>query len=53
MKMFFYFLALAAVLFLSWQIQDIHLGWGYAFGTMGILVAFLIAVNALTKETRK
>jgi hypothetical protein len=53
MKMMFYFLALGAVLFLSWQIQDIHLGWGYTFGTLGILIAFLIAVNALSKESRK
>jgi multidrug transporter EmrE-like cation transporter len=53
MKMTFYFLSLFAVLFLSWRIQEIHLGIGYAFGTMGILIAFLIAVNTFTKETRK
>jgi hypothetical protein len=53
MKIMFYFLALGAVLFISWQIQDIHLGWGYTFGTMGILIVFLITVNALSKESRK
>jgi hypothetical protein len=53
MKMLFYFLSLGAVLFLSWKIQEIHLGFGYALGTMGILIVFLITINALTKDSRK
>jgi hypothetical protein len=52
-KMFVYFIAVSVVLLLSWQIQTVHLGWGYTLGLIGLLAAFLVAVNALTKDSRK
>jgi hypothetical protein len=51
--MILYFIALTGILLASWHIQDIHLGWGYTLGIAGLLVAFFVAVNALTKDTRK
>ena len=48
-----YLIALTGILIVSWQIQEIHLGWGYTLGVAGLLVAFFVAVNALTKDTRK
>jgi hypothetical protein len=48
-----YFIALTGILLASWYIQDIHLGWGYTLGVAGLIVAFFIAVNALTKDSRK
>jgi hypothetical protein len=52
-KMFVYFIALFVVLLLSWQIQAVHLGMGYTLGLIGLLVAFFVAINALTKDSRK
>ena len=46
-------MALTGILIVSWQIQEIHLGWGYTFGVAGLVVAFFVAVNALTKDSRK
>ena len=48
-----YIFALTGILLLSWQIQEIHLGWGYTLGVAGLVVAFFVAVNALTKDSRK
>jgi hypothetical protein len=48
-----YLFALTGILIASWQIQEIHLGWGYTLGVAGLILAFFVAVNALTKDTRK
>jgi hypothetical protein len=48
-----YLMALTGILIVSWQIQEIHLGWGYTLGVAGLVVAFFVAVNALTKDSRK
>jgi hypothetical protein len=48
-----YIIALTGIMFASWQIQEIHLGWGYTLGIAGLLVAFFVAINALTKDSRK
>jgi hypothetical protein len=48
-----YLIALTGILLASWQIQEIHLGWGYTLGVAGLIVAFFVALNALTKERRK
>jgi hypothetical protein len=48
-----YLIALTGILIASWQIQEIHLGWGYTLGILGLLVAFFVAVNSLTKGSRK
>ena len=48
-----YLISLTGILLASWQIQEIHLGWGYTLGVAGLLVAFFVALNALTKERRK
>ena len=48
-----YLFALTGILIASWQIQEIHLGWGYTLGVAGLIVAFFVAVNSLTKDTRK
>jgi hypothetical protein len=48
-----YLIALTGILIASWQIQEIHLGWGYTLGVAGLIVAFFFAVNSLTKGTRK
>jgi hypothetical protein len=48
-----YLISLTGILIASWQIQEIHLGWGYTLGVAGLVVAFFVAVNALTKGTRK
>jgi hypothetical protein len=48
-----YLIALTGILLASWHIQDIHLGWGYTLGVVGLLIAFFVAVNSLTKDTRK
>jgi hypothetical protein len=48
-----YLIALTGILIVSWQIQEIHLGWGYTLGVAGLIVAFFVAVNSLTKGTRK
>jgi hypothetical protein len=51
--MILYIMALTGIMLASWQIQEIHPGWGYTLGLIGLLVAFFVAVNALTKDTRK
>jgi hypothetical protein len=51
--MILYLIALTGILLASWQIQEIHLGWGYTLGVAGLIVAFFVAVNSLTKGTRK
>jgi hypothetical protein len=48
-----YLISLTGILIASWQIQEIHLGWGYTLGVAGLIVAFFVAVNSLTKDTRK
>jgi hypothetical protein len=48
-----YLIALTGILIVSWQIQEIHLGWGYTLGVAGLIVAFFVAVDALTKDSRK
>ena len=48
-----YLIALTGISIVSWQIQEIHLGWGYTLGVAGLVVAFFVAVNALTKDSRK
>jgi hypothetical protein len=51
--MILYFIALTGILLASWYIQDIHLGWGYTLGVLGLLVAFFVAINSLTSQRRK
>jgi hypothetical protein len=51
--MILYLISLTGILLASWHIQEIHLGWGYTLGILGLLVAFFVAVNALTKDSRK
>jgi hypothetical protein len=51
--MILYFISLTGILVASWHIQDIHLGWGYTFGVLGLLVAFFVAVNSLSKGKQK
>jgi hypothetical protein len=51
--MILYFMALTGIMLASWQIQEIHLGWGYTLGVLGLLVAFFVAVNSLTTGRRK
>jgi hypothetical protein len=46
-------IALTGILLASWHIQEIHLGWGYAFGLFALMVAFFVTVDELTKETNK
>jgi hypothetical protein len=48
-----YLISLTGILIASWQIQEIHLGWGYTLGVAGLIVAFFVAVNSLSKGTRK
>ena len=48
-----YIISLTGILIASWHIQEFHLGWGYTLGILGLLVAFFVAVNALTKDSRK
>jgi hypothetical protein len=48
-----YLITLTGILIVSWQIQEIHLGWGYTLGVAGLIVAFFVAVNALTKDSRE
>jgi len=48
-----YIFGITGIMLLSWQIQEIHLGWGYTLGVAGLILAFFVAVNALTKESRK
>jgi hypothetical protein len=48
-----YLFGLTGILLASWQIQEIHVGWGYTLGVAGLILAFFVAVNALTKDTRK
>jgi hypothetical protein len=52
-KILLYFVALFAVLLLSWQIQTVHLGWGYTLGMIGVLTAFFIAIHSLSKGSRQ
>jgi hypothetical protein len=52
-KILLYFIALSAVLLLSWQIQTVHLGWGYTLGMVGVLTAFFIAINSLSKGSKQ
>lgn len=40
------------ILLASWKIQETHLGWGYTFGVIALLVAFFVAVNAIRKEPK-
>jgi hypothetical protein len=51
--MILYIIALTGILIASWHIQDIHAGWGYTLGLIGLLVAFFVAVNSLTTGRRK
>lgn len=48
-----YLMALTGILIASWHIQETHLGWGYTLGILGLLVAFFVAVNALSKDNGK
>jgi hypothetical protein len=48
-----YIFALTGIMLVSWEIQEIHLGWGYTLGVGALILAFFVAVNALTKESRK
>jgi hypothetical protein len=52
-KILLYFVALAAVLVLSWQLQTVHLGWGYTLGMVGVLTAFFVAIHSLSKGSRQ
>jgi hypothetical protein len=52
-KVMLYFIALTLVLLISWVIQDIHIGWGYTLGILGILIAYFVAVNSIAKKTNK
>jgi hypothetical protein len=51
--MILYLISLTGILLASWHIQEIHLGWGYTLGVVGLLVAFFVAVNSLTAGRRK
>jgi hypothetical protein len=48
-----YIFALTGILIATWEIQEIHFGWGSTFGVAGLLVAFFLGVHALTKDSRK
>ena len=48
-----YLFGLTGILLASWQIQEIHLGWGYTLGVAGLILAFFVAVNSLTIGRRK
>ena len=48
-----YLIALTGILIASWQIQEFHLGWGYTLGMIGVLTAFFVAVNSVTKGSRQ
>jgi hypothetical protein len=48
-----YLISLAGILIVSWQIQEIHLGWGYTLGVVALIIAFFVAVNSLTTGRRK
>jgi hypothetical protein len=48
-----YLFALTGILIASWQIQEIHLGWGYTLGILGLLVAFFGVINELIKDRRR
>jgi hypothetical protein len=48
-----YLISLTGILLASWQIQEIHLGWGYTLGILGLLVAFFGVINELTKDRRR
>jgi hypothetical protein len=50
--MILYMVFVTAVIWISWQIQQTHQGWGLTFGLAGGLVAFFWAVNDLTKDRR-
>jgi hypothetical protein len=52
-KIMLYFVALTLVLIISWAIQDIHVGWGYTLGILGVLVAYFVGVKAIAKKTNK
>ena len=52
-KIMLYCIALTLVLIISWAIQDIHLGWGYTVGMIGVLVAYFVAITAIAKRTNK
>jgi fatty acid desaturase len=43
---------LAAVTWLSLEIQEIHQGWGYTFGLAGLLIGFFWAIHDLTSDRR-
>jgi hypothetical protein len=51
--MILYFIALTGIMLTSWHIQEIHKGWGYTLGVLGLLVAYFVAVNSLRKGSRK
>ena len=48
-----YLISLTGILIASWQIQEFHLGWGYTLGMMGVLTAFFVAINSLSKGSRQ
>ena len=48
-----YLISLTAIIIASWQIQEIHLGWGYTLGVAGLIVVFFGVINELTKDSRK
>ena len=52
-KIMLYCIAVTLVLIISWAIQDIHLGWGYTVGMIGVLVAYFVAITAIAKRTNK
>jgi hypothetical protein len=52
LKVYLYFISLAAILWASWTIQEFHVGLGYGIGVIAMLIAFFITINEFTKESR-
>lgn len=52
LKVYLYFISLAIILWVSWTIQEFHVGLGYGIGVIAMLIAFFAIVNELTKESR-
>jgi hypothetical protein len=52
LKVYLYFISLAVILWVSWTIQEFHVGLGYSIGVVAMLIAFFATINELTKESR-
>jgi hypothetical protein len=52
-KLFTYYVALMIVLILSWHLQEMNQAWGYMLGITGVVIAFTLALNELSKGLKK